>query len=596
MPPDPRARLAIGAAAAVLLAYAAAGSALLDGFVLDLGSLFLPPPRTLLFFGLWLVFGSTAAVLLARGLGGLASDTPVAAPATARDDRRRVLLIALAAAALPALVRFAVLRGVPLTDDESAYRFMAELIASGRLTAPSPEPRLFFDRAFMINDGRFYAGYFVGWPAIAALGALVGAPGYVNALLAGLTVPPLWGLARRLAGRRVALFVAALGATAPMLVVGAATELSHTSCLCLLTWCAWAVVRSRGPGAARGFDVLAAAAFAGAFCVRPLSALAIGLPYLAAWLRSVWRDRPRRLVRLAAFALPSGALAAAFLGVNAVQNGSPLLTAYDRLLAYQAENGWRFAAFSRESSAQFGNFRIAGWRPALANSAIAALRLGVNLFGWPLSYALAVFAAGARRALLPAASLGLFFALHLFVSDPGIDTFGPVHYFETALPILLLTAVGARRLVALARRRRGARSPAAATSRALGPALLVVAVLGYWPVEIGALRRIADTLVLPGEAVEAAGLHDAVVFSPRPWAPTCRCAPTDHWVFFRPNNDPDLRDDVLWVNHLTVVEDRALMTRFPGRTGWLMWWDRSCTPRLFPIERVPESAVPPGLM
>ena len=74
----------------------------------------------------------------------------------ALSDRRFLSWACLAGFAIPLAIRYLLLHEAPLTDDESAYRFAAELLARGRLWVPSPEMKIFFDQNFMINDGRLY--------------------------------------------------------------------------------------------------------------------------------------------------------------------------------------------------------------------------------------------------------------------------------------------------------------------------------------------------------------------------------------------------------------------------------------------------------
>ena len=52
---------------------------------------------------------------------------------------------------------------------------------------------------------------------------------------------------------------------------------------------------------------------------------------------------------------------------------------------------------------------------------------------------------------------------------------------------------------------------------------------------------------------------------------TSSIAPTRHFVFARPNNDPDLENPVLWLNHLGLEADREVMEYFPERRGYLMF-------------------------
>jgi hypothetical protein len=62
-----------------------------------------------------------------------------------------------------------------------------------------------------------------------------------------------------------------------------------------------------------------------------------------------------------------------------------------------------------------------------------------------------------------------------------------------------------------------------------------------------------------------------------------------------PPNDPDLENEVLWANHLSVARDRELMRHFPDREGYLLRWN-GCEPVLVPIDDRAADAIPNGLM
>jgi hypothetical protein len=573
-----------------------------DGYLLDLGSISRPAPRYVRFVASWSVFGSLAAAFFALGLARLTRTreraTAVRQWSSASMDGLWMLLGSAAGLLIPLALRVYLLDGAPLTDDESAYRFMAELLASGRLRVHSPPLKLFFDNIFMVNDGSLYAGYFLGWPALMVPGVWLGAVGMMNAVYSAATVPALFLVARRLAGSAWAKVAVVVYLASPMLMVAAATELSHTSCLMALAWTTWFVLRSRDACAPPWVHAGVAFCFSVAFFIRPSAAVGIGTPVVLWWLAGVrMQSGRRRAIAVAAFALPALLMGGMFLLADKAQTGAFTVTPYSRLQTYMEENGYRFAGHIKEE-VEFVTFKWDRTIPTVPFTlAFALFRLNWDLFGWPCSLLFAIF--GARRsAWWIWLSLPTFALLHalLVPLDIGVDSFGPTHYFELAWPILLLTVLGLRAVSEESWVRRVAGRAglggAAFVPAALVGGLLLVSCVGYLPVRFGALARIADNINMPRDAVASAQLHNALVFAPRPFAPNCRSDPTEHFVLFRPNNDPDLRSDVLWANHINPEQDRRLLGKFPGRQGYVLWWVRPCNATLVPLDQLQPGTVP----
>jgi len=597
----------------------------LNHFRHDLGSRGLPTPGYSYFLLLWILFGSSAALCLAMALSRIApAHTDRWKRAVDRlPEAPLVVALSLLAAALPLLIRAYVLQGSPVTDDEASYRFGAQLLASGRLSVPSPPMKLFFDREFIVNGGTMYSQYFLGWPALMVPGVWLGAPGAMNAIYAALSIPPLYLALRRMTNRRWALVGALLYLTSPLLMMSAATMMSHTSCLMLFLWAYYLLLRAKEGGWRN--DLGFAAAASAMFFVRPSVGLGYALPLGLWWLLGL-RGRPRRRQLAAALgiALPVALFGGLFLWVNKAQSGSPFVTGYQAAATYAHQNEYRFYNFAPPSP-QFGT--PAPEQPVIAHEpletthllsmlGITLLRLNSDVFGWPLLVIFLLFAGWSPAARPCWLCLLSYLLLHVVLIEPGVDSFGPVHYVELSGPIILLTVLGARRLrealgrvgAALAPRRAlaedepgeaAASGPAPSRLGALPMALLVslvlVALLGYLPFRLLALERIGQALQGPHRLVAKAGVKRAIVFAPRPFVPPCASAPVHHWVFWWPQNDPDLKNDVLWANHISVADDRRLMKHFPDRTGYVMVWNKkSCAVAIAALDRVKEDEVPRG--
>ncbi len=567
--------------------------------MLDLGrSINEPTPEYGRFLALWMLFATLAAGALTVALvrvadAGLAERLVDAW--NAASDRKWLIYGGIFAFLIPAALRSFLLQGAPLTDDESAYRFMAQVLASGRVFAESPPLKLFFDNRFMINDGKLYAHFFIGWPALLVPGVLLGIPGLMNAVYSALTVPALYGVLKRLAGSAWARVGLVLYLLSPMLMIMAATEMAHTSCVAALAWCTWCWLRARDADAPWWIHGALALSFSIAFFVRPTSALGVGLPFLIVWAFTTLRQR--RLRPLLAFTLPALVMAGLFFAVNKAQTGSFLEVAYQRAYSYAAENDFRFSLWTEATEEDsFSELRFDGLGRSLAITGAAVFRLGVTFMGWPCSFLFAFFAgAGSRRRLLWLSVLS-YFAFHFFTDNVGIDTFAPMHYFEVAWPLLLLNVLGLARLTAGADELDQGRSGVwrwRTVPAALAAALVLVGMVSYLPVRFGIIHALSANVAMPREGLREADIDRAVIFTPEPFIYYCKRPPASGWVFVRPNNDPGLENDVLWVNHLSIEKDKLLMRRhFPDRPGFIVGWDPSCRAVFVPLDRVAPGTIP----
>ena len=589
-------------AMAALAAHFALVLALMRGLVLDVGRLVLPTAGFMVLVGSWANFGTAAAAALAaattiwlaaRGRGDRWATRWRAIP-----DRTVAIALTIFAVAMASAVRLLLLRGVALTDDEASYRFAAELIASGRLWVPSHPLKLHFDHPFFINDGRFQSAYFLGWPALAAPGVWLGMVGYMNALYFGASVPAVFLVSRRLFGSTWARIAAALFVTSPFMIVLSATELAHTSCLAALAWALWALLRTRDPESRPRHHAFLAIAFSVAFFVRPISGLGVGGPLLMVWAIDRWRSRGGRRAAISAFAAPALVFAFLFLGLQDVLHGSPWTTSYAHVRSYRLANDLRFTTWKR--SDMIGTPGLDFHSPArdFAITSGGLVRLGTDLFGWPIGLLALGLAAGARRSGLAWAMAAGGLVEIFFQKDPGVDSFGPVHYAELVLPVVLLTVAAGIQVSSWLERGSG---PGAATGprRWIVPsslfALVLSAWLGFVPFRWATLAAISGNIDAPIVEAERDAQRPAVIFASYRFV-ACPPMPAQHFRFMRPVNDPDLQNPILWVNHVTLESDRRLMTYFPNRHGYAQVWTPDCQPHLLPLELATDGNLPPANM
>lgn len=580
------------AATALLGLFTHLGDRAMAGYALTLGSINLPTIDYVFFTAFWLLLGMPSALLFAVAFCRLASAPQLAALVGQRAPRDGVWLagVGVFAVAIPLGLRDLVLGGAPLTDDEGAYEFMARLLISGRLYADSPPFKEHFDIHFMINSGKYYSHYFLGWPALMVPGVLLGIPKHIGAFYSGAAVVALFFLVRRVLDASWARLATLVYLTSVLFMVGAATQLSHIPCASVLLWFALAVLKSRDRRAPGWIHAVVSTLFSLAFCMRPLTAIGFGLPFLIHWFLGTTRlPRGSRARAWLSFSVVAGVGGMTFLGVNALQNGSPFRVAYQEYLDYTRNNQFAFSPFARGGSRTVSALQF-DLGPMLAGFAGTLYRMNFGLFGWPSCLLPLPFAWGAPRTRVWWWALGCYTVTNLPVEGAGVDTFGPIKVTELAFVILVLALAGLERVQhALGRLSASFRWASPRLPLAFGLSCVLLSLIGYSPPMIAAITRVAEAVTVPERTLAANAVTRALVFVGERRVPRCASFPTRHFVLQRPYNSPGFNDPVLWVNHLDPQRNAALRARYADRPAYYLTW-QDCAPVFVPFEsmRFPE--------
>lgn len=584
--PSPAVRLAAVAAAALAIAgFREIGRVFYDGFRVPQGySGFHVPVEELSQYLLFLALGGLAWCGLALALHRFPS-VERAALAGARLAARPRWGTAVAAGALlgvSAFVASQVLGFGAITDDENVYRFIAQTLASGSLTAPSPGQDLpfFAEQYVVLTEHARYGKYPIGYPLLLMLGSKVQLEWLVVPVLTALCALPTAAIGARLFGRTAAGLALFLLACSPQIVLTGGTALSQpASALCLLAGVAalLAADDARGGSRRRELGLLAAAGAALGYgvLVRPAPGalfVAVALGFVA------WRWRPAGVARLvhaaSAFALPVAACAAVFLAVNAIQTGDALTS------GYQASHG--------TGAGIGGGLRFLGGGFAKVTMSVVGglLRLNVWAFGWPVCLLVWWWARRGHGPALLLAMIGAEVAYRIVAPKTVVAGTGPVYLFESVPLVCLLTAGGAAELV---RRRRviGGVLVSRAAVAAVVLAGTAVSLTLFVPPRIADLERMGRVQRLPFVLARRQGVSHALVFH-RGVAPPLGGL---SWAYFPRCNAPALDDDLLFVR-LVVDEYRSpdpslafWKRRYPGRSAWYFSYVDG-VPRLVPLTEV----------
>lgn len=351
------------------------------------------------------------------------------------------LILSLIAVGVSYIVADRVFDRMAHLEDEMAYVWQAQVIARGQLTTPiPPEPKSFLVPFVVDYNGHRFGKYPLGWPVVLALGVFFDLRSWVNPLLAGLGVWLTYRLGQRLLGGVVGVLAAGLTITSPFFLVNSGSLLSHPLGLVLSTGFALAWLDAFGDRHTppRWLPTLTAAAcLAGLALTRPLTAVAVGLPFglhgLYLLARGSWPVR-RGVLVVGLIALALGALH--FLWQYAV-TGDPTLNPYTLWWEYDSI-GFRPGVGRDEEGHTL--------HQALINTRHSLKGGFPDLFGWgafswiflPIGL-LAILRNG--KALLAASVFPCLVVVYL-VYWIGSSLFGPRYYYEGLYSLTLVSGAG----------------------------------------------------------------------------------------------------------------------------------------------------------
>jgi hypothetical protein len=351
------------------------------------------------------------------------------------------------------LLSYFAFQQMPHVEDEAAYLFQARTFATGHLTLPAPpeaaQPGLEY-YLLEIRDGRWFSSTLPGWPAVLAVGVLIGAPWLLNPIFAGISVLLAYDITRRRAGTEAGDMVALLMATSPWLLAAAASLMPHTLTLMLILFAWWSILRSEDTGQSRARAmVLAGLAMGLIFAARPMDGLVMGS------LTGLWvvTGRGRNWLRAAQYVFGCVVVGGLLLAYNAHITGNPLLLPLTDYLNRSWGVGANAYGFGPEIGPPGGWRSLDLWQghsalEAVLNTINSLTSLQFEMLGWPVGSLALIFAyllwqrkkGGFDLAMaLVAVVVIVVMALYWFA-----DTYymGPRYWFVAAFPFFYLAVRG----------------------------------------------------------------------------------------------------------------------------------------------------------
>jgi len=466
------------------------------------------------------------------------------------------ILIALIVAVLIYLLMSFTFSYSPLTDDEGAYLFQAQIFSKGKLYFPlPPSPENFSNVFIILRDGKWCGKYTFGYPLILMFGVLAGYVYLIPILLSMLNIIFVSFLLKEIYEKsdeyRTNLFLILIFfLTSPFYLLTSSTLLSHSFNLLLLVLFLWSTIKTFKTEN-KIYPILMGITIGWVFNVRQLTAVAWGFPVFIFILYMLYKDFRKWIVKIVLMGLPFLLFILAFFYYNKVITGSYLLTPFN-FYDPQEKMG-----FTEVLSRHYLHTPLL----ALTNLFSSLLKMNIYLLGWaiPLFFVFYYIFFGEKNRwekLLLYVFISHFF-FYLFYYSPGVSDTGPVYYFELLLPALLFVVKG----ITLLQKQLNSISANRTYTSNLIPIFVLISILFnivvFFPQRLIHISNLTYWTNKLYNEVKNHNVHNAVVFIDEKFV--------SGWRSGYNYCDPELKDDIIYVCDRGDEVNQKLMEYFDGK-------------------------------
>lgn len=451
--------------------------------------------------------------------------------------------------------------------DEFSYLFQAHVLKEGRLFLNSPESMDAYQVSNVVNNGKWFSKYTIGFPLLLSLGVPFNIPWIINCILGGLAVVLAFLTGKEIYDVKTGVTASLLLAFSPMFTlnaIGLFPHVGHLLFILLFTFLFFRAVKSEG----KWFHALLAGLTLGfAVFIRPVEPVLYGLLFFLYGIFLIIKEKERRPSLFKTFlftTLGLAVMAGLMVYVNKVQTGSFTTFAYN--------------VYTKAESLGFGVYQHNVLR-GVWNLLFSASRLfiWVIVAGVELA-AISLFEKKRENRfffLIIIATITLYF---LFFSIGEVE-YGSRYYFAMLGFLILLSARG---MVFLQEKIRERIQNSAFIS--ILPILAVLfAILAQYPVMLG--TAYSHTHGIPqykanitAQSSIPAGEKAVVLVRSYP----------GFTAFGQTTNLPELNERILWLIFLDSETNHQVHKKYPDRKFYLMDYDEGRG--IFVIR--PDNAIP----
>lgn len=237
-------------------------------------------------------------------------------------------LLSLCVAGVTSYIALESFGATPRAQDEINYFFMGKMFATGHLWLEGLPANEFLSFRFFVVEDRIYSLFQPGWPAMLALGHLIGAAWLVGPVCAAVATFLLYLVARELLDETHALWATAMMSCGQAWWFQGASMMSHMFACLLGLAAVYFALRARRGGHEKSFALCAGACFGAMFTVRAGTAVALSVPVIVVGAYLVVRGRLSWRVA-AAFGVGLALTGSLQLVYNGLLSGHPLVFPQD---------------------------------------------------------------------------------------------------------------------------------------------------------------------------------------------------------------------------------------------------------------------------
>ena len=178
------------------------------------------------------------------------------------------------------VISYLVLDHIPHVVDSIAQLFQAKIFRMGKITVPLPLHKEFFDYLFIINDRTWYSQYPPGHCLVLMLGLFVGAPWLIGPLLGTISLFIFYLLIKNLyRDTRLTYLGTTLFLFSPFFLFMSSSHMNHTSTLLFILLFLYSYQRTFASDTST-WALISGVSLGYAALIRPLTAVAIGIPFI----------------------------------------------------------------------------------------------------------------------------------------------------------------------------------------------------------------------------------------------------------------------------------------------------------------------------